>query len=293
MRKPFCFNWPVILACLAFLFIPPSLYAREADSTMAKRDSTVQAAETCKELIDRVKHSDCAKPLARFLDGASITVGLSLNTGKMDISAGDTLLSTMIGVMSPAPFYGFNLPNRFFGATRFGFATSLTYASSVAVYQELLGTADMVREIDKVRNLGTYASMNFASISPSIFASLGARDATPDKYFRLGFGLGAGWASVRGTAYFTETSTGRGTALCHDAAAAFLDGTGTRQDLRSACELQTYNHFSLGLSFRFFIDARWRFLYYSASGDVVTISSGQYTFSPLQTTVKLAYIKDL
>ena len=287
MRKLNRFNWPTSLVLLIFLSIPPSLYALATDSTVAKRDSTVRAAETCKELIDRVKHSDCAKPYSRFMDGATITVGLSLNTGKMDVSADDTLLSTMIGVMSPAPFYGFSLPNRFFGATRFGYATSVTYASSVAVYQELLGNTG------KVRNLGTYASMNFASISPSLFASLGARDSSPDKYFRLGFGLGVGWASVRGTAYFTETSTGRGTALCHDAAVALSDGTGTRQELRTDCELQTYIHSSLGFSFRFFVDARWRFLYYSASGDVVTISSGQYTFSPLQTTVKLAYIKDL
>jgi hypothetical protein len=220
-------------------------------------------------------------------------VGVNFTTGQMDVASGDTLMATMIGVLSPSPYYGFSLPNRFFGSSRYGYETSFTYSSNVAIYQQLGGSGNTVRD------LGTYSAISFISVSPSVFASIGARDATPDKYFRAGFGLGAGWASVRGTAYFTEDSTTDDNGLptansrCYDAAASLAAGTGTKQGLRTACELQSYHHSALGLSLRLFIDARWHFLYYGASADAVDISSGHNAYTPLQTTVKLAYIHDL
>lgn len=261
------------------------------DSAGAKTETGAKS-ETCKELIDRVKHSDCIKPLSGFLNGASLVVGLSLTTGQMGISSGDTLMANMIGVLSPSPYYGFSLPNRFFGSSRYGYETSFTYSTNVAIYQQLGGG-------NAVRDLGTYSAISFVSVSPSVFASIGARDDTPDKYFRAGFGLGAGWASVRGTAYFTEDSTTDDNGLptansaCYDAAAALASGAGTKQGMRAACELQSYHHSALGLSLRFFIDARWRFLYYGAGVDAVDISAGHNAYTPLQTTVKLAYIHDL
>jgi hypothetical protein len=274
---------------LRALVVLAILYHAGATAAMAATPSedTVAAMPegTCKDLIEKVKQSDCVRPISRFLDGASFTLGLALNTGGLTITSHDSALAEMVGILSPSPYYGFALPMRFFGASRWGWQTSFSYNSSVSVYQRFGGGLNP-------HDLGTYATMTFVSASPGLFLSLGARDEDPRIWWRFGVGLGAGWASVRGTAYFTEDK-GPANAVCHDAAVAFEDGTMDKAAFKSACALQTYKKASFGVSVRAFMEARWNFLYLSVAEQTMKISSGRKEYVPVENTIKLAYIHDL
>lgn len=243
--------------------------------------------ETCKEILDRVKQSDCIKPVARFLDGASVVLGLSFNSGDMEIRSNDTLESSMIGILSPAPYFGLTSPLSFFGRSRWGYEFTFAYNSSVAIYQDVRGGETQIRD------LGTYTTITFLSLSPSVFVSVGARDEDPDVFWRTGIGLGAGWASVRGTSYFTLDSEGGDNRACHDAGAGLIRGDLTKTQLRSTCELKTFKEKGLGLSSAFFMDARWGFIYTKLSSGGMVIRSGRYSYHPIEIGIKLAYIHDL
>ena len=257
-----------------------------ADS-VATADSA-KAQETCSELVARVRKSDCVKPVARYLNlnGANFSVGLAFSTGFLSIASNGSDAATLVGIFSPAPYYGFSLPNSFFGGSRWGYEFSFLYSSTVATYQPVPMASNDVRDV------GTYASMTFVSVSPSVFLSLGARDEDPDTFARIGLGLGAGWAWVRGTAYFLEDSSGANHA-CYDAARVFDAGTIGKRELRSACDLRTYKQSSPGLSGRFFLDTRWHWLYASWSTETVQFTSGEYDYTPFEMSVKLAWIHDL
>ncbi len=234
----------------------------------------------------RVRHSDCVKPVARFLDGANFSAGLAFFSGYLSITSKGEDAATLVGIFSPAPYYGFSLPTSFFGGSRWGYEFSFLYSSTVATYQPI------PMDAQEVRDVGTYASMTFLSLSPSVFVSLGARDENPDTFARIGLGVGAGWAWVRGTAYFLEDTSGTNRA-CYDAARDFDAGTIGKQELRSACQLRTYRQASPGVSGRFFLDARWHWIYTSWSLETVQFTSGKYGYTPIELSLKLAWIHDL
>jgi hypothetical protein len=262
----------------------PGLLAAAAADSASARDSADE--ETCRELMDRVRASDCVRPVARFLEGASVKVGVALYSGQLELTRNDSVKAYLLGILSPAPYYGFSFSPAWFGASRFGWELSFLYTNAVAVNQRF------ARADNDYRDVGTYASMTFVSFSPSAFMALGARDGSPDTYVRLGVGVGAGWAAVRGTAYFTEDSSGANHG-CWDAGEALLAGKNDAGAYRDACELHTYRHASLGISVRGFLDARWRFLYFAWETETVKITSGRTGYAPIELALKLAWIHDL
>jgi hypothetical protein len=177
---------------LALAFGPPAFSASDSSQT-----------ETCRDLIASVKASDCMKPVARFLDGATVVLGFGLHSSRMTLKRNDSTVASLTGILTPAPYYGFSLPKRFFGSTRFGWEVSLAYGSSVAVYQNISRN-----DKNHIVDLGTYGSVTLGAISPSVFFAWGARDEDPTVNMRFGLGLGLGLGSVRGTAYYTEISEG-------------------------------------------------------------------------------------
>lgn len=273
----------LLLTCLLLLAAAP---APAASPDSAAADSSAPAQETCKELAARVRKSDCVRPVARFLDGSYITVGMALTSGQLELSRNDSVKAYLQGFFTPVPYYGFSLPPSYFGGSRWGWEFSFLYTNAVAIYQRFSQAENDYKDV------GTYASMTFLSVSPSIFLGLGTRDEDPDTFIRLGLGTGAGWASVRGTAYFTEDSTGddRG---CWDAGDSLSAGRFSKREYRQACSLQSYRHSSLGLSVRGFLDARWRFLYFMWDIESVRITSGATGYSPIELSFKLAWIHDL
>lgn len=266
---------------------PPSASAAgEPFPDTAAADSSAPAVETCRELAARVRKSDCVRPVARFLDGASVTVGLALTSGQLELSRHDSVKAYLQGFFTPVPYYGFSLPPSYFGGSRWGWEFSFLYTNAVAIYQRF------ARADNEYRDVGTYASMTFLSVSPSVFLGLGTRDEDPETFVRMGLGTGAGWASVRGTAYFTEDST-RGNLACWEAGDSLATGRFSRSEYRQACALQSYRHSSLGLSVRGFLDARWRFLYFIWDVESVRISSKSMGYAPIELSFKLAWIHDL
>jgi hypothetical protein len=292
MRIPIAFL-PILFASLPLLAADP---AAPADASAPDTSAPVPAdtaaltanpPETCKELIRRIRTSDCARPVSRWLDGASVVAGLTLSVSGMEITVNDDPLATMVGVVSPSPYFSVSSPSRYFWSTSIGWETSVSYTSSMAIYQ------DLRPESGKVKDLGTYASLSFFSVSPSLFAAIGAGDRTPDIWWRAGLGVGAGWASVRGSAYFTQDTVDAENRACYDAASALMEGRGTKADLRSACVIQTYSEKGFGLSTRAFTEARFRFLYGSISAGGLIIESDTHEFFPMEIAVRFAYIHDL
>lgn len=278
-------------ALIAALSFSASVAAGAAESPVpdsAAADSSAPAPirETCKELAARVRASECVRPVARFLDGATITVGMALTSGQLELSRRDSVKAYLQGFFTPVPYYGFSLPASYFGGSRWGWEFSFLYSNAVAIYQRF------DREGGRYRDLGTYASMTFLSVSPSVFLSFGARDEDPRTFIRFGVGTGAGWAAVRGTAYYTEDLS-EGNRACLDAGDSLAAGTFSRTEYRQACALKTYRHSSLGLSVRGFLDARWRFLYFIWDVESVRITSGAMGYSPIELSLKLAWIHDI
>lgn len=271
----------------------PSADTSLADSLPAPASAVPAASaasapkETCREILERVRKSDCAKPVARFMDGASVILGLALNSSEMEISYGDTLMAAMVGILSPSPYFGFSGPKSYFGKSRWGYEFSLAYTSSIAIYQ------DLSKDREAIKDLGTYATMTFLSLSPSLFLSIGARDEDPDIWWRYGIGLGAGWASVRGVAYHTQDPGGEQQGACRDAAVQLRNGDITRTDLRAVCDLQSFHESGLGISSAAFMDFRWRYLYGKISSGGLQLASDPYDFFPIEISIKFAYIHDI
>ena len=240
---------------------------------------------TCSELYDQIKESDCAKPYFRFLKGASVKVGGSLNFSNLQIMSGDTLQASLDGLLTPAPYYSLSLASSFFGSTRFGYEFSLTYNSSMVLDQSIR-RGETSRRFD----LHTYSTISIAAVTPSVYFSIGGRDADPKTFFRLGLGLGAGWASVRGTAYFTEDERD---SLCFAESTLLLEDGSTRQEVRDQCGLVSYKKSGLGGSARVFLDWRWHWLYGSFEVVELRLKTSQYEFHPADGLIKLAYILDI
>ena len=152
---------------------------------------------------------------------------------------------------------------------------------------------DLRPESDHVKDLGTYASSTFISISPSLFFGIGAHDATPRFWSRIGIGAGAGWAWVHGSAFITQDTVDEANRACYDAASALIAGTGTKAQLRSSCALETFSEKGFGESMRFFVDGRLEFLYASVSAEGLFLDGKDYEFFPMQVAVRLAYMLDL
>lgn len=261
------------------------LAASAADS--AAGDTSAPVKETCKELAARVRKSECVRPVARFLEGSAVTVGMALASGQLELSRNDSVLAYLVGVFMPVPYYGFALPTSYFGGSRWGYEFSFLYTNSVAVDQRFARGDE-----DELIDVGTYASMTFVSVSSSAFISFGARDEDPDTFIRMGVGTGFGWAAVRGTAYFTEDASA-GNLGCREAGDSLVAGRYTRREYREACALQSYRHASAGFSARGFLAARWRFLYMIWGVESVRISSGAMEYAPIEASLKLAWIHDL
>jgi hypothetical protein len=225
--------------------------------------------------------------LNRWLNGVSLLAGVTLGAGTMDLTINDDPLATMVTVVSPSAYFSMSSPARYFGSLPFGWETGLSYTSSTAIYQ------DLRPESDHVKDLGTYASSTFISISPSLFFGIGAHDATPRFWSRIGIGAGAGWAWVHGSAFITQDTVDEANRACYDAASALIAGTGTKAQLRSSCALETFSEKGFGESMRFFVDGRLEFLYASVSAEGLFLDGKDYEFFPMQVAVRLAYMLDL
>ncbi len=245
-------------------------------------DST--PAETCRELVDRIKHSDCAKPVARYLDGATILLGFGLHSSQMTLKRHDSTVALLTGYLTPAPYYAFSLPQSFLGSTRWGWEVSLAYSSSIAVYQSI-----QRGKKTETADFGTYAALTFASASPSIFFSFGGRDEDPDIYMRLGLGIGLGLGSIRGTAYYTESP-----GACADTATLYANGGAGKNAIKSTCGLQSFNHFDMGGSTHLFWDWRWHWVYGALDVNSLRLLRGNsLALEPVEAALKLAFIHDL
>ena len=224
------------------------------------------------------------KPVAHFLDGATVVLGFGLHSSQMTLLRNDSTVARHTGILTPAPYYGLSLRKHFFGSTRLGWVTSLAYGSSFAVYQGIQRGKNT-----QSTDLGTYASVTFASVSPSLFFAFGGRDEDPDIYTRIGLGLGLGMASARGTAYYTEIP-----GTCFDAATAYKNNVGSKAAIKSACTLETFHHFDMGGSSIFFLDWRWRFIYGALDINSLKLLRGNtLTLEPVEVALRLAYIHDL
>ncbi len=251
-----------------------------------EQDST--RVVTCRDLVNQVKASDCLKPVSRFLYGATVVLGMGLNSSRMTLKRQDTTVALLNGLLTPAPYYGFSLPRRYFGSSGFGWAVSLAYSSSVAVLQNIHRDGK-----DQNVDLGTYGMFTLGAASPALFYTYGARDEDPEKHIRFGIGLGLGLGSVRGTAYYTEAAEDSGSTACMDAATRYAGGNLDKAGLKSICKAKPFNRITFGGSYSIFIDGRWKFLYVGIDINSLRLLSGTLELEPVELSLKLAYIHDL
>jgi hypothetical protein len=243
---------------------------------------------SCAEVIDVVKHSDCAELVKPLIEGASITVGLALRSLSVTIkdTSNENTLAQVRDTAVPAPFISFDLKPSYFGDSSFGWGVGFNYTDAYALEQRVTRSGKN-EDID----LGTYITTTMLALSPNAFYQYG--EPYSNHYFRIGLGLALGYASVRGTAFLTEDES---TDVCYQAGNDLVDKSGpaTRElrieAIKNSCEQQNYNQGSLGAGGNFFMQGQYQNWQASLNFANLILSKNNRKLEPSMVSFQVAYV---
>lgn len=243
---------------------------------------------SCAEVIDVVKHSDCAELVKPLIDGSSITVGLALRSLQVTIkdNHSDRTLANMRDTAVPAPFISFDLKPSYFGASSFGWGVGFNFGDAYALEQRVTRSNE-----NKDVDLGTYITTTMFSLTPNAFYQFGDRYSS--RYFRIGVGAALGYATVRGTAFLTEDKSD---SACYQAGSDLVNKSGpSTQKLRIAeiknqCQQQDYNQGGLGLGGNFFMQGQYHNWQASFNLANLILSKSNNKLEPSILSFQLAYV---
>lgn len=257
--------------------------------TMSSQEKSDKHKEpqTCSELYSELKKSDCGRTIFKYIKGASLKIGVDFNTSSLDIKSNDSLYARLVGILTPAPYYALSLKPQYFWNTLFGYQFALDYTTSSTVDQ-VIERGDSKEILD----LHTLSIFQLAAFTPSVFIDITGSKHSISNFLRLGLGVGIGWSSVRGVAYFTEKYN-QDFGSCYELSTERLDGSSTNSDITAACELQNFKYSSVGASVRIFLDGRWNWFYGAFEAVSVGLRTRTYQLSPNNVKIKLAYMLDI
>jgi len=258
-----------IKACLLVL-LSPLAQALEINKPIAQM--------SCSDVLEIAKASGCAQPVQGFLEGAQLSISLSLKGTNITIDDKDSerRQAHMTSMGIPSPGLSLQLAPSFFGASRFGWSMGFTYDDSYALEQRIR-RGGQNKDVD----LGTYLTTTVIAAEPSLFYQWGDER----KNVRSGFGLALGYASLRGNAYLTEDKNNDS---CYQAGSDLFDG-GSRQALELNCEKVRFNERRLASGAAVFISSqinRWQF---GVSATTLAFHKGNYKLSPSIFSFDLSY----
>lgn len=243
---------------------------------------------SCAEVIDVVKHSECAELIRPLIDGAYITAGVALRS--LDVTIKDTrsdrTLANMRDTAVPAPFISFDLKPSYFGDTSFGWGLGFNFGDVYALEQRVTRSSEN-KDID----LGTYITTTMLALTPNAFYQFGDRYSS--QYFRVGIGAALGYAAVRGTAFLTEDKSDR---ACYQAGSDLVDGSGPPsrklriEAIKSLCQQDDYNQSGLGLGGNFFMQGQYYNWQASFSLANLILSESNNKLEPSIISFQLAYV---
>mgnify|MGYP000108741545 CR=1 FL=1 len=246
---------------------------------------------SCPELIGAIKKSNCLKPVAPFLEGAHVKLGLAVQSLTMKVETGKddpVVKAQMSSTGSLSPYYSIGFKNNYFGDSGFGYAFGLAYLDSYALEQNIKRDSSET-EVD----LGTYVTTSMYALQPTLFFSRGARNNTPDTYFKAGIGATVGYSSVRGTSYLTEDINSV-SPECWQAGEDLLGGAANGiAAIKSECEQISYKDSGWGAGGRFFIHMRWNQFLLGFNAANMVIRSGEFNLNPTKASLTLTYVVNI
>lgn len=243
---------------------------------------------SCAEIIDVVKHSDCAELVRPLIDGSYITAGIALRS--LDITIKDNrsnkTLANVRDTAIPAPFISFDLKPSYFGDSSFGWGIGFTFTDAYALEQRVI-RSNKNKDVD----LGTYMTTTMLALTPNAFYQFGDRYSS--RYFRIGVGAALGYAKIRGTAFLTEDKSN---SACYQAGNDLISGSGaaTRrlriEAIKDTCQQQDYNQGNLGIGGNFFMQAQYNNWQTSVNISNLILSKSDRKLEPSMLSFQLAYV---
>lgn len=243
---------------------------------------------SCAEVIEVVKHSDCAELVKPLLDGSYITVGLALRSLAVTIkdNEDDTTLAHIRDTAVPAPFISFSLKPSYFEDSSFGWGVGFNYGDAYALEQRVTRSGKN-EDVD----LGSYLTTTMLALTPNAFYQFG--ESYSDHYFRIGLGLAMGYGAIRGTAYLTEDKSDT---ECYNAGSDLVkkSGPATKKQritaIKNKCQQQNYNHSSLGLGANIFLQGQYQNWQASLNLANLILSKNDRKLEPSIVSFQVAYV---
>ncbi|MEH6448210.1 MAG: hypothetical protein V7765_06030 [Oleispira sp.] len=263
---------------LLMAFASPSALALE----------TADNGLSCEEVIDVVKHSDCAELVKPLMEGSYITAGLALRSLSVTIkdNSDDSTLAHVRDTAVPAPFISLELKPSYFDDSSFGWGVGFNYGDAYALDQRVIRNGK-----NKDVDLGTYLTTTMLALTPNAFYQFG--DHYSDRYFRIGIGAALGFASIRGTAILTEDKLDT---ECYQAGNDLVHESGPStqrlrvEAIKSKCQQQNYNQSSLGLGGNFFMQGQYSHWQASINIANLLLTKNNRKLEPSIISFQVAYV---
>ncbi len=239
---------------------------------------------TCSELYEQIKSSDCGKQVFAWLDGASVEVGLTLNTSFMDVDLDEVNIATMQSSSTLLPVFTLNFPVHYLGESSFAWSTSIGYNTLFGNLQKISRN-----DSEKLSNLNTYFWVNDFSFTPHIHYVFGKdQKKNSDQFtFSTGLGLGVGLSKIQGTTLGTER---KDDTSCYEAGTQYLNDELIKNGLITSCKTYTFDDFAFGSSAGIFLQMKWKYINIALGAQSMTIKNTTYFLTSTLISLQATYL---
>ena len=262
----FCLNFPVYSAVLG-------------------RDSVKIEEQTCSEMYEEIKKSDCGQAIYSWFEGAELEIGISLTSPNLSVSDIDDkkTFSDQTGGASIFPAISLRFPHNYWGSSGMGYRFNFGYLYEFGFYQDIKRDGEIYE-----KDLNSYFYTLSAFITPAIIYDFGRTDDVNDPYWAsVGFGLGIGGGRLRGISYLTEDESDK---VCYDAVTDYVEGNLTSADVRDNCSLVSYEELGIGVSAEFSLEFRLKSWILGINVNSVGLKNKNYTFTSFKSALTLSYL---
>lgn len=227
---------------------------REIQSIEQSIEDMNTSYQQCEAMYEEIRNSDCAKTVFGMFGRLYLKLGVSTTerTLKFENVATEEDAFILSSGLKPRPIISVSFSDSYFEDSNWGYSVGAGFFDDYAFEQIIKrGSSSLQKTVD----LGTYSSMSVVSLSPSLFYSIGAKDDSPNQYFKIGLGLTAMYSAVRGTAYLTEVKTN---ATCYELGSQLVAGIVTDESaLKAACDVTRFKEQSFGSGTKLFFQGAW------------------------------------
>ena len=255
--------------------------------------------DSCIELHQQLKDSDCYELANSFLTGTSLMMGAALKKATPAIINKKTQgVALFSGYFVPSLYYTIMFPSQYFGESNFGYNFAFGYQDFFSFSQLILrDIKEQAKNINSVEvDLNTYITGQMLFFTPRLFYDYGARDETPDKYFSIGIGTGVGVTALKGNAYLTESIRKRNEE-CHAAGIQLVSKSVPRtealEQIKEHCEYTEFDATWGTLSGSAFMGWRWGNFYLNGEFNGMFIDTRRHLYVPSMLSAVLAYVVQL